>query len=499
MKMYCINIQNELLDKNQETRNYFNKKFKENRTNNVKECLTEYSLEDKMETLKYMIAYNAKSIQNVPQYRNIVPKPTVGVKECLEANQDTQFQTLISELRNTVMNSYWNKEVGKTRYNIPNLPIGLNPWETKFGKKNKFETPIAELLHAHENQIGILNPDILNMYKKSHNNYQPAEQMKRNYKEPFNPNSSFGQSNSTSIKNAQVKKHLTWCNSNSFTLVNSILADFKTRSQPCLGEVRNFKKGYSYMNMVHGKSSKKQIKHETNILTDSPVNKNIIDHQKYLQYVNSLRQKFKKCVPEIPFLDIYEELCNFDKDYIGILPEERIFSTVAKYKMYLNKEYLIPLLDLLLIRKDKNINYKKFLNLLNWKYDFPTFPKVDKILLECEHYNTVYNNTIGNIKEIEKVLHGSLEDKTFMAYNLISPTIFTKYGISHNDLCKLRTKEEIKDIFENIGVQFPDDSFNLIWEKGLEKYNTQNLSVETFKNLCDRSDMIVEMDKEINK
>nr|XP_031833258.1 uncharacterized protein LOC116427119 isoform X3 [Nomia melanderi] len=397
---------------------------KENRTNNVKECLTEYSLEDKMETLKYMIAYNAKSIQNVPQYRNIVPKPTVGVKECLEANQDTQFQTLISELRNTVMNSYWNKEVGKTRYNIPNLPIGLNPWETKFGKKNKFETPIAELLHAHENQIGILNPDILNMYKKSHNNYQPAEQMKRNYKEPFNPNSSFGQSNSTSIKNTQVKKHLTWCNSNSFTLVNSILADFKTRSQPCLGE-----------------------------------------------------------------------------DYIGILPEERIFSTVAKYKMYLNKEYLIPLLDLLLIRKDKNINYKKFLNLLNWKYDFPTFPKVDKILLECEHYNTVYNNTIGNIKEIgiiKKVLHGSLEDKTFMAYNLISPTIFTKYGISHNDLCKLRTKEEIKDIFENIGVQFPDDSFNLIWEKGLEKYNTQNLSVETFKNLCDRSDMIVEMDKEIN-
>nr|XP_031833346.1 uncharacterized protein LOC116427119 isoform X4 [Nomia melanderi]XP_031833439.1 uncharacterized protein LOC116427119 isoform X4 [Nomia melanderi] len=377
-----------------------------------------------METLKYMIAYNAKSIQNVPQYRNIVPKPTVGVKECLEANQDTQFQTLISELRNTVMNSYWNKEVGKTRYNIPNLPIGLNPWETKFGKKNKFETPIAELLHAHENQIGILNPDILNMYKKSHNNYQPAEQMKRNYKEPFNPNSSFGQSNSTSIKNTQVKKHLTWCNSNSFTLVNSILADFKTRSQPCLGE-----------------------------------------------------------------------------DYIGILPEERIFSTVAKYKMYLNKEYLIPLLDLLLIRKDKNINYKKFLNLLNWKYDFPTFPKVDKILLECEHYNTVYNNTIGNIKEIgiiKKVLHGSLEDKTFMAYNLISPTIFTKYGISHNDLCKLRTKEEIKDIFENIGVQFPDDSFNLIWEKGLEKYNTQNLSVETFKNLCDRSDMIVEMDKEIN-
>lgn len=57
------------------------------------------------------------------------------VKECLQANQESPFQTLIFELKNTVMNNYWNKEVGKTCYQVPNLPVGMNPLETTFGKK----------------------------------------------------------------------------------------------------------------------------------------------------------------------------------------------------------------------------------------------------------------------------------------------------------------------------------------------------------------------------
>lgn len=49
----------------------------------------------------------------------------------------------------------------------------------------------------------------------------------------------------------------------------------------------------------------------------------------------------------------------------------------------------------------------------------------------------------------------------------------------------------MKGIFENIGVQFPDNSFNLLWEKGVEKYDTQNLSVLTFRNLCDEYDTMI--------
>lgn len=67
------------------------------------------------------------------------------VKECLQGDQKTPFQTFIFELRNTVMNSYWNKEVGKTRYQIPNLPKGMDPLETTFGKKTESGTKCCSL------------------------------------------------------------------------------------------------------------------------------------------------------------------------------------------------------------------------------------------------------------------------------------------------------------------------------------------------------------------
>ncbi|KZC07360.1 EF-hand domain-containing family member B [Dufourea novaeangliae] len=452
-------------------------------------------MEDKVEALKSMLACNEKHEQDLPLHKDFVTKTTTGVKECLQVHQETQFQMLISELRNTVINSYWNKEVGKTRYHIPNLPMGMNPLEITFGKKLKHEASMAELLRTNTNQIDTLKPDILEMYRKSHNHYQPAEQIKRNYMEPFNSNLSFGKSYNTNTRGAQIKKTLTWINFNPTTVVNSILADFKEHSHSCVGEVRNLKKTCSYMSMAHGKAN---IRNETtNILADCPLNNDVIELQKYLQYVNSLRQKFKKHVPEIPFLNIYEELSNFDKDYARILPEDIVFTTAAKYKMYINKILLIPLLDLLQIRKEKHLNYTEFLNLLNWKFDFPTLPKVDRMPLECQYYNTVYRDTIGNVKEINTtstlsagVMSGIWEDKTATAYSLISPTVFTKHGLSYIDLTKLRSKEEIKSIFENIGVEFPDNSFTLLWEQGLKKDGTQNLCVETFRELLDQNSII---------
>lgn len=60
-----------------------------------------------------------------------------------------------------------------------------------------------------------------------------------------------------------------------------------------------------------------------------------------------------------------------------MLPEERIYSTLARYKVYIDKDLLTPLLDLLQIRKEKNIKYKELLDLLNWKYHFPTLPKIE--------------------------------------------------------------------------------------------------------------------------
>lgn len=66
--------------------------------------------------------------------------------------------------------------------------------------------------------------------------------------------------------------------------------------------------------MRHGKvNEKKDVSEKLNILSDCPINNEVITQQNYLQYINSLRQKFKKQVPEIPYLDIYEDLICLDK------------------------------------------------------------------------------------------------------------------------------------------------------------------------------------------
>ncbi|XP_054015854.1 EF-hand domain-containing family member B-like, partial [Hylaeus anthracinus] len=465
---------------------------------NIKECFTEYSLEEKVEALKNLLIHNEKHRENLLLHKNIRhnTKNIVGVKECLQADEKTPFQTIISELRNTVMNSYWNKEVGKTRDQIPNLPIGMNPLETTFGKKTQSEATMAELLQTESSQTDVSNTDVLALYKQCHNSYQPAEQIKRHYKEPFNENLIFGKSKSTNNNGTQLKKLLTWINSDSTTVANSILADFMERSHSRVGEVRNFKNAYPYMSMVHGKASeRKEINEIENALNDCHINNDAILQKKYLQYINSLRQKFKKRTPEIPFLDIYEDLLCLDKNYIGLLPEDIISSTLTKYKIHLNQVLLIPLLNLLQIRKEKNINYKELLNLLNWRYDLPTLPKVERIPLECQYYSTTYRDTIENMDRIDAtntptagIISKDPEDKT-SAYSLIFPNIFTKHGLDYKDLSKLRSKEEIRSIFANIEVEFPNNSFDLLWEEGLKKNGTDNLSVETFRNLLDERDL----------
>jgi len=66
--------------------------------------------------------------------------------------------------------------------------------------------------------------------------------------------------------------------------------------------------------------------------------------------------------------------------YVGILPEDKIFLILEKYRIYPNKKFLIPLMDTLQLRKDENVNYREILNLLNWKRSLPVLPTIKRNL-----------------------------------------------------------------------------------------------------------------------
>ncbi|EGI59815.1 EF-hand domain-containing family member B [Acromyrmex echinatior] len=73
---------------------------------------------------------------------------------------------------------------------------------------------------------------------------------------------------------------------------------------------------------------------------------------------------------------------------------------------------------------------------------------------------------------------------------LISPSIFTRYGLTHIDFFKIRDKEEIRSIFENIGFEFPEESFDTLWQKGMRKDCTDGMCVETFQELLAASGFV---------
>lgn len=60
----------------------------------------------------------------------------IQVKDCLRSKERTPFQLLMAELKSTTMDD-GNKEVGKTRYPVPNLPAGIDPQKITFGKIRK--------------------------------------------------------------------------------------------------------------------------------------------------------------------------------------------------------------------------------------------------------------------------------------------------------------------------------------------------------------------------
>lgn len=50
---------------------------------------------------------------------------------------------------------------------------------------------------------------------------------------------------------------------------------------------------------------------------------------------------------------------------------------------------------------------------------------------------------------------------------------------------QLRSKKEIQNIFQNIGITFPDDTFDILWEKAIQKDGPEGVCVDTFNALLD--------------
>ncbi|XP_011702424.1 PREDICTED: EF-hand domain-containing family member B-like isoform X2 [Wasmannia auropunctata] len=338
--------------------------------------------------------------------------------------------------------------------------------------------------------------------------------LNESYKKSFDKHTRFGKPPKSRRSESRVRRILTWINHEPVTLVNRRQADFVERTRSFVGQVKDLETSRLYADIVHGRKTIKDEFNVSDILRNFDFNEQALFWWQCLQDLNDFRLKLKKRMPEVPFLDIEDELSCLDKEYVGALPEDRVFLIFEKYRIYPNKKFLVPLMDTLQLRKDGNINYREMLNLLNWKRSLPVLPSIKQISVGSPD-RTTYSDSIKNVQITDSAkvraaglpsersdflitalpragIHPDREnlgDQTSV-HCVISPSIFTRYGLTHIDFFKTHDKEEIRSIFENIGFEFPENSFDTLWQEGMRKDCTGGVCVETFRELLAASNFV---------
>ncbi|XP_046608250.1 EF-hand domain-containing family member B-like [Neodiprion virginianus] len=204
-------------------------------------CFKDYKLQDSVDALKSKLHITDK--REDYGFNHQLPIGTAdlgthtGVKTCLEMTKRTPFQLLICELRDTAMNSYWKKEVGKTSGQKSNLPNGVDPVTTIFGKRTMSNGTAAELVNPQKTVTEVILASRIGhrLYRKSHNNYDVSEQINRKYVEPFNKNYKYGKKNRIDKEGSQVKQSMRWFKQDVASIVSNLQADFIKRTHAPLG------------------------------------------------------------------------------------------------------------------------------------------------------------------------------------------------------------------------------------------------------------------------
>ncbi|XP_051154301.1 uncharacterized protein LOC127277316 [Leptopilina boulardi] len=420
-------------------------------------------------------------IENPQKMIKKIKKDQDGVKECLRSDEGTRFQLLIAKLRNTNRNSYWNQEMNKTQYRVSNLPVGIDPNETTFGKSYQFDGGFAEIMKS---MITDINED-------------PKKGLKMDKIErhecSFDKLQRFGKKSDGNWEGLRAKKLLQWINPDPVTKVICLQADFYKSLQPRIGKVknhdRNLKTEHLPINFTFGKQTNPNRLEVSETLKQSlSINQKLKNLSKCFRNINKIRIILKRR-NEISFTKIEEELQKFDKDGAKIVNIKILFDVLKKFRIFPEKELFCELLKILKYLHEDNVNYPEAINLFNWNCNFPEIPKLEEE--DLNNYLTTYNKTIGNFPEknlqstVKWNQNNSLKYNQLITTAEIIPTIFTNFGLTHEDLVKPQSKETIQSIIKKL-KDFPEEKFDSILKEGLKIDKTGGVCILTFKSLLEK-------------
>nr|XP_023011847.1 EF-hand domain-containing family member B-like [Leptinotarsa decemlineata] len=488
---------------------------------NVENTLKEYSLEDEVTAVKHdaniWFENEFRPPLQLPPIQNACFKGTMTeIKPLLNPPMRARYETLLDELKETTYSSYWQKPVGKGRDQVPGLPKGMIPTEVTFGKPFTREIPLRELVNPPKTPYEVLQESQVGheLYKKTHNDYNPSEQVERGYKSPpFQKEKCFGISSKYDYRGIWVRCACDWHIKEPVMHASKIQADYLDRVRPQIGKIlapnHNIEcvpKGHTF-----GDRSERSFFGLEDLLKDSRCEPCVFkrDFYKWISSLNKFKLRMKqRRIDGFDFNDFYKKALYWDQEKTGYLPTTIFYELCSCHQIMFPKEDIESLLKVLGIMQEEKINYKRFIDLINVNEKPIEFMPMRDIPKESLYYVTtnqaascdylIIDNSGMSAAGMPSIRTDlvrpvvpptgcradldNLGDESTVN-SLINPSIYTNYGLTSRDFFTPRTAETIRTLFEKIGYNFPNDSFEKIWKEGVEHDQTGLVCVETFKSL----------------
>lgn len=404
-----------------------------------------------------------------------------GVRECLQPEADWGFTDVLKrEFQDTVYDSLWKKRLGRVPDPVPMLPKGMVPEKVCFGKPTPKDISAGELVNPPKSYLDVMEESNVghDMYKRTHNDYNPGEQIERNYIDPFKRHLVWGKTTHSDPQGGCIKKVLD-DNLDEKILVSKILADHRKRTKFLVGKVLEPNQNIQRVPEDHafGKLNKREIFGAGELMKDCDPHLDKIDLFEEMSSLNTLRQQIAKRQPPFPHRDLNDAFHHIDPRNTGCLHLDQVYEILADFHVFPDRALFEAVLKRLkYLTEGDFVDYERMADVLNVNVMFPDVSKIKDCPQKMLNFETTtqaaykYHCSPHLFKNDKFPKAGVTKNPSISVNSIVSPSIYTTYGLDPKDFFVSRTPEYLKTLFRNVtGCDISEDNFRKSWESAKDR------------------------------
>ncbi|XP_071100743.1 EF-hand domain-containing family member B-like [Haliotis cracherodii] len=386
------------------------------------------------------------------------------------------------------------------------------------------------------------------LYIKTHADFEVGERVQRCYTAPsFDPKNRFGIPTPHANDGRHVRQTLKWLHETESEKGSKIVSkrgdDFRERTQPQLGKVHDPIKDTLKVTPDHtfGILLKPDEYGAGDLIHNRAAGSYLRGSDRQQGIVAATRHHLKK-MNYHKFHDLLHAFRFYDKDNSGKITMVELRDACFQFNLPVEPELLEQLMDTCDVNRDGQIDYVEFCNFLNWKdkmdsgfgektedapavsdsqvvEDKDLVPKspqsqdstprrlqkqVDKAIGGHRTSANMINAVVGGVSTRDYRTYGvptirtdrsaprirRVDDRTNYgdesnAYGLLNPSVFSQHGVYEKDFLLPRSQQEVRDVFTQVGVHMPGETFESVWRCAADRHPKGHVSLEAFRNVLD--------------